>query len=151
VSDPLAKASMPGLLRAARAPYSTAVRAALAEAGCDDLPRNGPYVISGIAGSRTPLSVVITQLGVSKQAAGQIVDTLVARGYLERTADPADRRRVTIALTPRGLAAAEVIRAAVDRIDGELAERVGARSVTTARAVLAALIGMESDVHVPRE
>jgi DNA-binding MarR family transcriptional regulator len=136
---------MPGLLRAARGPYTTAVRAALVDAGCDDLPRHGAYVIGGIAGSGTPLSVIITQLGVSKQAAGQIVDTLVARGYLDRVPDPADRRRVTITLTPRGLAAAEVIRTSVGQVDADLARRVGARSVATARAVLAALIDLESD------
>ena len=45
------------------------------------------------------------ELGVSKQAAGQLVDTLVLRGYLERSVDPEDRRRLTLTLTERGMAA----------------------------------------------
>ena len=41
--------SLPALLRAARAAYGKAIRAALAEAGCDDVPPNGSYVIGAIA------------------------------------------------------------------------------------------------------
>ena len=47
------------------------------------------YVIGGLAlgAGDVPLSRLIQELGVSKQAAGQLVDTLVLRGYLERTVD----------------------------------------------------------------
>ena len=57
---------------------------------------------------------------------GQLVDTLVARRYLNRSVDPDDRRRLTITLTERGLAAATVIRSAVDEVDAGLIGRVGA-------------------------
>ena len=40
------------------------------------------------------------------QAAGQLVDTLVMRGYLERQTDPDDRRRLVVRLTERGAEAA---------------------------------------------
>ena len=99
--------AFPALLRAARRTYGSAVRAALAEAGCDDMPRNGSYVVGAIDRTGAPLSQIITGLGVSKQAAGQLVDTLVARGYLDRAPDPDDRRRLTITLTERGHAAAD--------------------------------------------
>lgn len=132
--------SLPALLRAARAAYGTAIRAALADAGCDDVPRNGIYVISAIARTGAPLSDVITQLGVSKQAAGQLVDTLVLRGYLDRAVDPADRRRVVVTLTGRGEAAAAVIRSAVEGLDAGLEKTVGAEYVRHTRATLAALI-----------
>jgi DNA-binding MarR family transcriptional regulator len=120
--------------------YGSAIRAALAEAGCDDVPRNGPYVIGAIARLGAPLSQIIKELGVSKQAAGQLVDTLVARGYLDRSVDPEDRRRLTISLTDRGHAAAAAARAAVERMDAELARRVGAEYVAHTRATLGALI-----------
>src|SRR5579863_10135672 len=102
--------SFPALLRVARRTYGFAVTQALAEEGCGDMPRNGSFVIGAIARTGAPLSEIIVALGVSKQAAGQLVDTLVARGYLDRAADPDDRRRLTISLTGRGHAAAEVIR-----------------------------------------
>jgi DNA-binding MarR family transcriptional regulator len=132
--------TIPALLRGARRTYGTVIRQALAEAGHDDMPRNGSYVISAIARTGAPLGSIITALGVSKQAAGQLVDSLVLRGYLARAVDPEDRRRLTISLTERGEAASGTIRAAVEGVDKELVSRVGAEGVTQARAVLVALI-----------
>jgi DNA-binding MarR family transcriptional regulator len=143
--DWFADVSFPALLRAARRAYGTVVIEALAEAGCDDMPRNGSYVIGAIARTGAPLSQIIDALGVSKQAAGQLVDTLVTRGYLTRAADPDDRRRLTITLTDRGLAAAEVIRTAVERVDASVLGRVGPEYVAHTRATLAALIEARHD------
>ena len=139
--------AFPALLRAARATYRAAIQEALAEAGCDDMPRNGAFVIGGIARTGAPLSDIVRDLGVSKQAAGQLVDTLVARGYLERSVAPEDRRRLTITLTERGRAAAAVIRSAVDRVDAELLARVGADHVARTRATLAALVTSRRAAH----
>jgi DNA-binding MarR family transcriptional regulator len=136
----LDEVAFPALLRAARTAYGSAIRAALAEVGCDDVPRNGSYVIGAIARTGAPLSQVIKELGVSKQSAGQLVDTLVTRGYLDRSADPEDRRRLTITLTERGHAAAEVIRSAVQRVDAGLVGRVGPEYIAHTRVTLAALI-----------
>ena len=130
----------PALLRAARRAYGAAIRAALADAGCDDMPRNGSYVIGAIARTGASLSQIIKGLGVSKQAAGQLVDTLVTRGYLDRSPNPDDRRRLTVTLTERGHAAATVIRSVIERVDADLAGRVGAEHVAHTRATLAALI-----------
>jgi DNA-binding MarR family transcriptional regulator len=132
--------TFPALLRGARQTYGSAITAALSGAGFDDVPRNGAYVIGGIAGTGAALGEIITRLGVSKQAAGQLVDTLVVRGYLARAVDPEDRRRLTVTLTSRGQAAAQVIRSAVDLLDADLLRRVGPESVAVARTVLAALM-----------
>jgi DNA-binding MarR family transcriptional regulator len=133
---------MPALLRSARNTYGEAMRQALAKADCDDIPPNGMYVIGGLAmgAGDVPLSVLVRQLKVSKQAAGQLVDTLVLRGYLKREVDEADRRRVTVALTERGRHAAAVQRTERERIDAELERRVGAAAMAQARRTLGALI-----------
>ena len=135
---------MPALLRHARNTYGTAMRQALAEAGYDDIPRNGLYVIGGLAlgAGDVPLSQLIKELGVSKQTAGQLIDTLVLRGYLCRETDEDDRRRLTVALTERGKAAAQTQAAAREKIDAELIARVGQENVSRARKTLAALIAM---------
>jgi DNA-binding MarR family transcriptional regulator len=132
--------AFPALLRAARRTYGAAIGDELAAAGYDDLPRNGSYVIGGISRGGAPLAEIIRGLGVSKQAAGQLVDTLVMRGYLERAIDPEDRRRLTVTLTDRGHAAAKAIRNAVERLDADLLDRVGPEAVAQARAALGALI-----------
>jgi DNA-binding MarR family transcriptional regulator len=138
--EPSGEIVLPALLRAARGTYGAAIRDALAEAGCEDLPRNGSFVVGAISRTGAPLAHVIRELGVSKQAAGQLVDTLVVRGYLDRSADPDDRRRMTVFLTERGQLAAAAGRSAVERIDAELVERVGEEYLAHTRATLAALI-----------
>ena len=134
--------SLPAMMRAARRTYGSAIGEALAAAGYDDVPRNGAYVIGGIARAEAPLGEIIDQMGVSKQAAGQLVDTLVIRGYLDRLVDRDDRRRLTITLTKRGEAAATEIRAAVDGVDRALLACVGPEVVSHTRTALSALIGL---------
>lgn len=133
---------LPALLRHARVTYGTAMRRALADAGYDDLPRNGLYVIGGLAlgAGDAPLGALIKELRISKQAAGQLVDTLVSRGYLQRTIDEHDRRRLTVTLTERGRDAAKTQAIAREAIDAELTTRVGESGVKAARRALAALI-----------
>lgn len=135
---------LPALLRHARNTYGSAMRAALAEAGHDDIPGNGLYVIGGLAlgAGGVPLGQLVRELRISKQAAGQLVDTLVLRGYLERTVDAADRRKLTVTLTERGQAAAAAQAEARERIDAALLVRVGADDVACTRRTLAALIDL---------
>jgi DNA-binding MarR family transcriptional regulator len=47
---------------------------------------------------------VADPLGVTKQAASQLVEQLVQRGYVTREADPADARSRILRLTDRGWA-----------------------------------------------
>lgn len=135
---------LPALLRHARTTYGVAMRAALEAAGYDDLPPNALYVIGGLTleEGTVPLAALIRQLRVSKQAAGQLVDMLVARGYLERAADLRDRRRLTVTLTERGRAAARVQRSARAEIDAQLLARVGPVALRQTRNTLGVLIEM---------
>jgi DNA-binding MarR family transcriptional regulator len=135
---------LPALLRHARNTYGAAMREALEAAGCGDIPRNGLYVIGGLAMGRkeVPLAVLIRDLRISKQSAGQLVDALVTRGYLNRRVDPDDRRRLVITLTRRGHAAAETQAAAREAIDAELEERIGERGMGVLRKGLAALVAI---------
>ncbi len=120
------------------------MRRALEEAGYDDIPRNGLYVIGGLAlgAGDVPLAALIRDLRISKQAAGQLVDALVARGYLTRTVDEQDRRRLVVRLTERGRAAAATQSAARERVDSALLARVGPECVHHTRKALAALAEM---------
>lgn len=76
---------------------------------------------------------------MSKQATGQLADPLVLRGYLEQHVHPDDRRRMTIALTPRGEAAAHEVRSAVEEVDRELAAQLTSEQLEGLRAGLVAL------------
>jgi DNA-binding MarR family transcriptional regulator len=135
---------IPALMRDARGSYGDAARRALAEAGCDDIPQNGGFVLA-VLDDGSPEPSYITQgeavaaLRLSKQRSSQLIDTLVLRGYLERRIDPDDRRRMGVRLTERGRAAAAAIQAAVDAIDAELEQQLTAEELHGLRVGLAAL------------
>jgi DNA-binding MarR family transcriptional regulator len=137
---------LPALLRHARTTYGVAMRRALDEAGYDDVPKNGLYVIGGLAlgAGDVPLGQLIRELRISKQAAGQLVDTLVTRGYLERAVDPDDRRKLTVTLSERGRAAAAAQAAGREKVDAAWNAMIGADDIQRTRRALAALIGIGS-------
>ncbi len=130
---------VPALLRAARGAYGHSIRARLADAGCEDLPRNGPFVLGGLVNRGATLEGLVRELGISKQAASQLIDTLVIRGYLERRVNEQDRRRIVVEATERGRAAAAAVRAGVEAVDSELAEMLSPRQLAGMRSGLVAL------------
>jgi DNA-binding MarR family transcriptional regulator len=133
---------VPGLLRLARRAYGNAVRAALADSGFDDMPRNGAYLLARVYDGRYAVADLTRGLGISKQAVSQLVDTMVTRGYVERRPDADDRRRMQLTLTPRGDAAATVSWQAATRTDDELQRRLSADGVAALRHGLIALCEM---------
>lgn len=130
---------IPALLRGARGAYAASVRLELAADGFDDLPRNGAFVIGGMASHAATPSDLVRQLRISKQATSQLIDSLVLRGYLERETDPSDRRRLTLALTDRGLAAAAAVRRGVVAVDTNLERAIAPDQLAALRAGLVAL------------
>ncbi|MCP2341823.1 MarR family winged helix-turn-helix transcriptional regulator [Actinomadura rupiterrae] len=65
-------------------------------------PMHG-FVFQAIGPSGTSAVELGRRLGVSKQAAGKLVDTLERLGYVERAADPSDARRKIVRLTGHGV------------------------------------------------
>jgi DNA-binding MarR family transcriptional regulator len=138
---------VPQLMREARDVYREAAREALERAGCDDIPRNGVFVLAGLnhrakAPAFSPQADVVASLGLSKQMASQLIDTLVVREYLERRNDPVDRRRMEVRLTARGCMAADAIQRATDVIDATIAGLITADELHGFRAGLAAYRGI---------
>src|ERR1039458_594906 len=130
---------IPALLRSARGSYAQSIGSSLAAAGFDDLPRNGAFVLGGMANHGGSAVDMIRGLGVTKQAVSQLIDTLVLRGYLEREVNLEDRRRMTIELSERGRAAAEAVRAGTEAVDAQLARMLSPAELVGLRAGLAAL------------
>jgi DNA-binding MarR family transcriptional regulator len=142
---------IPALLRGARGSYGNTIAAMLAAAGFEDLPRNGPFVLGGMANHGGSAVEMIRGLGVSRQAASQLIDTLVLRGYLSRQINSDDRRRMDIELTERGRAAAALVRDAVKKVDLQLTAMLSPVELTGLRAGLAALATISERTHVDRE
>ena len=135
--------TVPQMMREAREVYRAAVRQALETGGFDDIPRNAVFVLADLDHNApepafSPQADVVASLGLSKQAASQLIDTLVLREYLERRNDPVDRRRMEVRLTDRGRTAARAIQTATDAIDAAIAKRITANELHGLRAGLAA-------------
>jgi DNA-binding MarR family transcriptional regulator len=139
MSDAPTQVPIPALLRASRGAYSHAIRVRLGSEGLDDLPRNGPHFLGGMANHGVAPAYLIRELGISKQAASQLIDTMVARGYFTRTTDSEDRRRLELELTDRGRAAAAATREAVLAVDSQLAQILSPAELDGLRSGLEAL------------
>jgi DNA-binding MarR family transcriptional regulator len=141
----LASVATPTLMRAARGAYTSSIRAQLHSIGVDDLPRNGAFILAGIDATGGPRQDLPYDLGVSKQAVSQLIDTLVNRGYLERGSDADDRRRIKLELTDSGQQAVAAVYRGVEAVDQQLHERVSPEQVNDMRSVLHALAHIKSE------
>jgi DNA-binding MarR family transcriptional regulator len=131
--------AIPTLMRTARGAYASSIRAELHAIGVDDLPRNGAFMLAGIDTAGGPRHDLPADLGVTKQAVSQLIDTLVNRGFLERSADPDDRRRIALKLTERGEQVVAAVSRGVEAVDTQLRERVSPEQIQSMRSALRAL------------
>jgi DNA-binding MarR family transcriptional regulator len=74
------------------------------EAGFDDLRPTHGFAFARISHGGATTAELGEHLGVTKQAAAQIVDELVRKGYVQRTPHPTDARARLLVLTERGWA-----------------------------------------------
>jgi len=136
---------MPALLRGARGTYAAAMRASLTDVGCTDIPRDGAFVLGGMAGPGgladrgATGQEMVSGLAITKEDARQLIVALVTRGYLTRETTPDDGGRATFVLTERGHTAAGACRAAIEAVDTELATLLSPEQISGLRAGLAAL------------
>jgi DNA-binding MarR family transcriptional regulator len=108
----------------------------LQQHGFDDLdaPHLNLLLYPGPQGARP--SELAARRGMSKQAVNYLLGELERLGYLERRADPADRRSKRIALTRRGDLAAHTIRDAVREIERDWEEQLGPERFAQLRSLL---------------
>jgi len=93
-----------------------------------------------VFGNMQPHGVRLTDIAdrarITKQSVGEIVTNLEELGYVERIADPADRRAKLVRLTPLGQEVQKAARATFAQIEDEWGERIGKKKVAALRAAL---------------
>jgi len=135
----------PTLMVSARGTYAQSIRAQLHRIGANDLPANGVFILAGIDAAGGPRQDFPAELGVTKQAVSQAIDVLVNRGYLTRSTDPGDRRRVVLELTGRGEEVVDAAQAGIEAVDRQLEERVSAEQIGAMRSALIALTEIKGE------
>ncbi|MBT6441937.1 MAG: MarR family transcriptional regulator [Alphaproteobacteria bacterium] len=87
------------------------------------------------------LTDLAKRLGLTKQAAGQIVDTLEANGLLTREPDPADGRAKVIGYTDTGYTLVSHLIDATLEAEREVANEIGQGDLKTLKSALGRIGG----------
>lgn len=95
-------------------------------------------VLGALGYSPVPLPVahIARNMGITRQAVQRVVDLLVERGFVSLQLNPHHQRAKLVVLTPAGRAALDAAEAAAAPLDQRILDRIGARRVATALAVL---------------
>jgi DNA-binding MarR family transcriptional regulator len=107
--------------------------------GFDDLDAAHLSVFQYPGPQGTRPSDLAARLRISKQALNYQLGELERLGYIERQPDPDDLRSKRVALTPRGVAAIQVIRDSVAELEATWAKQLGPKAFAQLRALLAEL------------
>jgi DNA-binding MarR family transcriptional regulator len=147
--NPRPRIPLPGLLDVVKEAMLTEFREELAATGYADIRPTHGCVFRFVRGEGMRLTELATSAGITKQSAGELVDDLVALGYVERLPDPADRRAKLIRLTERGKEAQGIGFGLFAKVEERWAERYGAESIANLRQLLEEIAALEAPHAVP--
>jgi DNA-binding MarR family transcriptional regulator len=140
---------LPGLLDVVKEAMLTEFRGELVETGYADIRPTHGCVFRFVRGEGMRLTDLARLAGMTKQSVGELVDDLVALGYVERLPDPADRRAKLIRLTERGSAAQSVGFGLFAKVEQRWAERYGPEAFAQLRELLEEVAALEAPHAVP--
>jgi DNA-binding MarR family transcriptional regulator len=143
------KIPLPGLLEAAKIAMLSEFEGELAQSGYGDIRPTHGCVFRFVREEGMRLTELAECGGITKQSAGEMVDDLVERGYVERIPDPADRRAKLIRLTKRGAEAQSFGFGLFGNLEARWAERYGAERMEALRDLLEEIAAAEAPWAVP--
>ena len=127
------------LLALARRSWIEQVRDRMQQAGFPGYRRTDAGILALLLQRPLAIGQLGEALGISRQAARQLADGLVERGYASFGTDQADSRRTLVVLTPSGQAYGRAIWAAQDALNEMVRNRVSEADLAAADAVLRAV------------
>jgi DNA-binding MarR family transcriptional regulator len=101
-----------GLLAASRA-LVDGISAGVRDRGFDDVRPAHGFAFSRLSAGGATITQLAEHLDITRQAAAQLVDELVAKGYVQRQPHPEDARARLITLTDKGRACTRAAEAAI--------------------------------------
>jgi DNA-binding MarR family transcriptional regulator len=128
------------LLRLAYQHYAQDIDAALREAGFGDIRPAHANVFPFVPPEGVTVSGLAELARVRKQTMAQAVDQLERLGYVERRANPRDRRSRLVFLTERGASVKPVTHATAERVEKQWAELTSPEELEALRAALLRLL-----------
>ena len=133
------------LLNLAFGAFKLRLHAHLAAHGYDDLGPSFGYVFRILADGPSSLREIAEQLDMSAPGALKIIDDMVAKNYVLRSADAQDGRVKRLTLTARATKALAHAAVFHRQFEHEVCTRVGERRGAAARAVLEDIVACGSE------
>ncbi|MGW0737031.1 MarR family winged helix-turn-helix transcriptional regulator [Streptomyces sp. NPDC002851] len=130
--------NLPQLLGDARRWFEEGLLTALEAGGATPVSPTQAQLFAVLDDQGTTVSELARRMGVTRQTAHQAVHGLVAAGLLEQVPDPASARQRLIRRTPDGEAAHGQAGLILERLEVQLAERIGRDKVDALRTTLEA-------------
>ena len=127
-----------GLLAASRA-LVDGVSAGIRARGFGDVRPAHGFAFARLAPAGATITELAGHLGVTRQAAAQLVDELEANGYVERSPHPRDARARLVTLTSKGWACTRAAEAAIADTIRSWAEALGDNRLLALRDDLASI------------
>lgn len=131
------------LLTAAGQRLALELNTALADAGYPDLRAAHAPVFMAIDPEGTRVTELAKRTKMTKQAVGELVRRLEARGYVDVVVDPSDRRVRRVQLTADGWQALTTGERVITAFDRWLEASIGLDQVTRLRSTLTAIAHTE--------
>jgi DNA-binding MarR family transcriptional regulator len=138
-----------GLWDAALEAFLAHFRDALADTEYADIRPTHGCVFRFLRDDGMRLTRLAELASITKQSAGEIVDDLAQRGYVERIPDPEDKRAKLITLTEKGREAQATGFALFAGIEREWIDRYGAKRWNAMRELLEEIVAAEAPDAVP--
>lgn len=92
------------------------------------------------------VSRIHQDLHISKPAVSQALNSLEKKGYIVRSIDPDDRRKITVMVTTSGAAELETAKRYYDEVLGEILNRFGIENTETLLTLLDHLMEILEDL-----
>ncbi|WP_255657619.1 MarR family winged helix-turn-helix transcriptional regulator [Actinoplanes sp. L3-i22] len=130
---------LPVLLLGAASALVDGIHEGVRARGFTDLRPAHGFAFVRLAPDGATIVDLADHLGVTKQAASQMADELVRKGYVERRPHPADARARLLTLTDRGWACTRAADEAATAVLQPWADALGPAQLSTVRAALTRL------------
>jgi DNA-binding MarR family transcriptional regulator len=108
----------------------------LAKLGYDDVKPAHDFALHSILAGADSASELGRAMSITKQAAAKTITLLEARGYVARDPDPADKRRVQLRVTERGMSMLREGEAVFDRLRADWEKQAGTEAVAALEKTL---------------